>query len=125
MQNSQYRINGANIVTFAISSIGSGLPNIYSIKLNAVELCDSQERIFNMYDGHNSRFMNDCHFRKNRFANICETSSEIQVESRELGGVNYWCIIILNDDGKYNENDIFQISFERGGPLHIRYVKIY
>lgn len=124
MQNSQYRIDGA-IVTFAINSIGSGLPSIYSVKLNAIELCDTQERIFNMYGGHHNRFMNDCHFRKNPFANTCKTSSGIQVESRVLAGFKYWCIIILNDDGKYNENDIFQISFERGRALRANYVNIY
>lgn len=128
MQNSEYRINEANIVKFAINSIGSGLPNIYSVKLDTTELCDSQERIFNMYDGFNNRFMNDCHFRKNRsnrLANFCQTSNEILVESRELEGLNYWCIIILNDNGKYNENDIFQISFVRGGALRTNYVNIY
>lgn len=124
MQNSQYRINGANVVKFAINSIGSGLPNIYSVKLDTIELCDSQDLIFNMYDGLNNRFMNDCHFRKNRFANFCQTSSEILVESRELEGLNYWCIIILNDDKKYNENDILQISFVRGGALRTNYVNI-
>lgn len=113
------------MVKFAINSIGGGLPNVYSIKLNSMELCNSQERIFNMYDGYNNRFMNDCHFRKNRqnrISSICESSSEIQVESRELGGLYYWCIIILNDDGKYTDNDIFQISFERGGALRTNYV---
>lgn len=127
MENGQYRIDGANIVRFAINSIGR-LPNIYSIKLDANELCNSQERIFNMYDGHNNIFMNDCHFRKNRsnrLASICESRSEILVESRELGGLKYWCVIILNDDGKYNENDILQISFERGGALRTNYVNIH